>query len=197
MIPCLQRRVQMVQTRPALFFAACLLAFAVETTRAQFLGQLAGVVRDTTGGLLPGVAVTITGAPLAAPKTIVTNDRGRYEFDTLPAGRYLVEAALSGFEPRITRVDIGARPATLDLVLAIGSLSETVTVTATKTGAAEIHATPIAVTVLPARTLQQLGVQTVEGLAGFVPTLTVSSDGGRPQVTICVRGENGRTWERV
>ena len=48
------------------------------------------------------------------------------------------------------------------------------TVTATKTGAADIQSTPIAMTVLPARTLEQLGVETVEGLAGLVPTVTIS-----------------------
>ena len=134
--------------------------------------------------------MTVTGAALVAPRTVVTNDRGRYELDNLPAGRYLVEASLSGFEPRTTAIDIEAGAATLDLVLAVGSLSERVTVTATKTGAADIQATPIAVTALSARTLEQLGVQTVEGLAGFVPTLTISQHTGLAQVTIRGIGTN-------
>ncbi len=69
---------------------------------------------------------------------------------------------------------MGASGATLDVVLAMSSFSERVTVTATKTGAADIQSTPIAITALPARTLEQLGVETVEGLAGFVPSVTVS-----------------------
>ena len=65
------------------------------------------------------------------------------------------------------------------------------TVTATKTGAADIQSTPIAMTVLPARTIEQLGVERVEGLAGLVPTVTVSqSTVGTPLVTIRGIGSN-------
>ena len=173
-----------------LLFAGWLLASAGDAALAQPTGQLSGEVRDATGGLLPGVTVTVTGAALPAPRRCVTNDRGSYEFDNLPVGRYMVEVFLDGFEPRTTTIDIEAGVATLDLVLAIGSLGERVTVTATKTGAADIQTTPIAVTALRASTLEQLGVTTVEGLAGFVPTLTVSQHTGLAQVTIRGIGTN-------
>ena len=45
-------------------------------------------------------------------------------------------------------------------------------------------------TALPSRTLEQLGVQTVEGLAGFAPTLIVSQNTGAAQVTIRGIGTN-------
>ena len=173
-----------------LLFAAWLLASAGNVALAQPTGQLSGEVRDATGGLLPGVDVLVTGAAMPAPRTVVTNDRGRYELDNLPAGRYVIEVSLRGFEPRTAAIEIGAGTATLDVVLAVGSLGEQVTVTATKTGAADIQTTPIAVTALSASTLEQLGVQTVEGLAGFVPTLTVSQHTGLAQVTIRGIGTN-------
>jgi len=174
----------------ALLFAGWLLASAGNAALAQPTGQLSGEVRDATGGLLPGVDVLVTGAAMLAPRTVVTNDRGRYELDNLPAGRYVIQVSLRGFEPRTAAIDIGAGTATLDVVLAIGSLGERVTVTATKTGAADIQTTPIAVTALRASTLEQLGVQTVEGLAGFVPTLTISQHTGLAQVTIRGIGTN-------
>ena len=118
--------------------------------------------------------MTVAGPALGAPRTVVTDEHGGYVLDSLPAGRYLVTAAFSGFEPRTTEVEVGPVAATLDVVLAVSSFSERMTVTATKTGAADIQSTPIAITVLPARTLEQLGVQTVEGLAGIVPTVTIS-----------------------
>ena len=133
---------------------------------------------------LPGVTVTITGAALVAPRTLVTNEQGRDELDALPAGRYMVSASLCGFETRTGKVDIEAVPATLGLSLEVSSFSDRVTVTATKTGAADVQSTPIAVNALPRRTLELLGVQTVEGLAGFVPTLVVSQHTGAAQVTI-------------
>jgi iron complex outermembrane recepter protein len=169
--------------------ASCLLIFAANAVGAQPTGQLAGVVRDTSGGLLPGATVTVTGR-IVAHRTVVTNDRGRYELDNLPADRYQIEVSLSGFEPRTTAIDIEAVAATLDWVLTVGSLSERITVTATKTGAADIQATPIAVTVLPVKTLEQLGAQTIDGLAGFVPTLTISQPLGLAQLTIRGIGTN-------
>jgi outer membrane receptor protein involved in Fe transport len=170
--------------------AGCLLAPTEESTTAQPTGQLAGVVRDTTGGLLPGATLTVTGPAPAASRTVVTDDRGSYQLDDLPAGRYMVEASLGGFESRTAVIDIDGGVATLDLVLTVGSVVERVTVTATKTGAADIQATPIAVTALGARTLEQLGAQTVEGLAGFVPTLTISQQSGLAMVTIRGIGTN-------
>jgi hypothetical protein len=75
-------------------------------------------VRDSTNDLLPGATVTITGAALVAPRTVITDDQGRYELDSLPAGRYVVEVSLSGFEPGTTAIDIEVGARTLDLVLA-------------------------------------------------------------------------------
>jgi len=170
--------------------AACLLAVGVDAASAQPAGRLAGVVRDATGSELPGVTLTVAGPAPEAPRTVITDDHGRYVLDSLPAGQYLVTAALHGFEPKTTEVDVEDGSATLDLVLAVSSFSERVTVTATKTGAADIQTTPIAVTVLPAKTLEQLVIQTVEGLAGVVPSVTISQHTGAAQVTIRGIGTN-------
>ena len=170
--------------------AACLFAPGVDAASAQPEGRLAGVVRDATGSVLPGVTLTVAGPVLTAPRTVVTDDHGGYVLDSLPAGHYLVTAALNGFEPKTTEVDVEGGSATLDLVLAVSSFSERMTVTATKTGAADIQSTPIAVTVLPAKTLEQVGIQTVEGLAGVVPAVTISQHTGAAQVTIRGIGTN-------
>ena len=169
----------------------CLVARGTPAVLAQAVGQLTGVVRDTTGAVLPGVAVTVTGTALAAPRTVVTNELGRYELDKLPVGRYVVEATLSGFEPHAVEIAIDGGTATRDVVLVVSSFSESVTVTATKTGAADIQSTPVAITALSANTIEQLGIQAVEGLVGFVPTLTVTqSPGGRALITIRGVGTN-------
>ena len=170
--------------------AGCLLAFSEAPSQAQPAGQLAGVVRDTSGGVLPGVTVTVTGRSLAGPRTVVTNEQGRYEVNALTAMRYMVEASLAGFQSRATEVDIDARPATLDIVLAVSSLVERVTVTATKTGVTDIQSTPLAIAALPGRTLEQMGVHTLEGLAVMVPSVAMSQQPGSAQVTIRGIGTN-------
>jgi iron complex outermembrane receptor protein len=172
-------------------FACCgvLLAFG-GAAQAQPIGRLAGVVRDNTGGVLPGVSLTISGAAPIAPQTVLTDERGRYEVEKLSRGRYSLTAALRGFEPRRMDLDVDGGLTTLDVVLQVPSFSERVTVSATKTGTSDVQSTPLSITVFPARTLEQLGAQTVEGLAGFVPTLTVSQHTGLAQVTIRGIGTN-------
>ena len=85
----------MRQTLESIVRVVCLIALGAVVTSAQPSGQLTGVVRDTTGSVLPGVTVTITGAALSAPRTVVTNEHGEYVVDALRAGRYLVTAAFS------------------------------------------------------------------------------------------------------
>lgn len=174
-----------------LMCAACLLALGVHATSAQTGGRLAGVIRDATGSVLSGVTVTVAGTALTAPRTVVTDQQGRYVVDSLPEGRYMVTATFNGFEPWSTEVHVGASGATLDVVLTVSAFSERMSVTATKTGAVDIQSTPIAMTVLPERTIEQLGVERIEHLAGFVPTVTVSQGPtGTPLVTIRGIGSN-------
>jgi iron complex outermembrane receptor protein len=88
-------------------------------------------------------------------------------------------------------VHVGTGGATFDITLAVSTFAERMSVTATRTGAADIQSTPVAITVLPARTIEQLGVERVEGLAGLVPTVTVSqSPVDTPLVTIRGIGSN-------
>ena len=100
-----------------------------------------------------------------------------------------VQASLSGFQPNVTEIVI-------DTVLYAGFGAFRVDgprqsdCNCQKTGTADIQTTPIAVTALPERTLEQLGVNTVEGLAGFVPSLTVSHFAGLAQVNIRGIGTN-------
>src|SRR5688500_1331116 len=58
-----------------------------------------GVVRDGTGAVLRGVSVTVSGGAPPASRTVVTDEQGRYVFDSLPPGRYVVTAIAEGFEP--------------------------------------------------------------------------------------------------
>jgi iron complex outermembrane receptor protein len=176
--------------RRALACAGWVLASVTAAAQTQPIGQLAGVVRDNTGSVLPGASVTLTGAALIAPRTVITDERGKYQLEKLARGRYSVAAALRGFQPWSMDVDLDGGSLTLDVVLLVPSFSERVTVSATKTGATDIQSIPLSITAIPARTLEQLGVQTVEGLAGFVPTLTVSQHTGIAQITIRGIGTN-------
>src|SRR6185295_11512234 len=115
------------RTLESIVRVVCLITLGTVVASARPGGQLTGVVRDTTGSVVPGVTVTVSGATLIAPRTVVTDEDGEYAVDALPAGRYLVTAAFSGFEPSSVEIEVGATSETLDVVLAVSSLAERVT----------------------------------------------------------------------
>ena len=92
---------------------------------------LTGVVKDATGGVLPGVTVEATIAG-GAPLTTVTDAKGVYRFPALAPGKYVVKSTLSGFAPAKTdsvTVNIGVL-LTVDLTMTPGGMTESVEVKA-------------------------------------------------------------------
>ena len=95
-------------------------------------GEIAGVVRDSQGGALPGATVT---AEHLATRTIVertSDEGGRYFLPSLPVGTYIITTELAGFR-RVSRsgvvVSLG-QTLVVDFSLDVGGLSEEIRVTA-------------------------------------------------------------------
>ena len=111
--------------------AALLLGAPLAHAQVQ-TGSITGTVTDTSGAVLPGVNVTVTGDRLiGGPQTQVTDSSGAYRFDRLSPGSYNVKFELEGFKA-VDRTDIrinAAFVATVSAKLEVGSLSETITVT--------------------------------------------------------------------
>src|SRR5258707_8278404 len=80
--------------------AACLLtsthAFA-QGGGASTTGSINGKVADTSGGVLPGVTVTVSSASLMGVQSTVTAAEGLYRFPAMPPGSYTVTYELPGF----------------------------------------------------------------------------------------------------
>ena len=116
--------------------AACLLAavlFSAATSAAQTVtGEIRGTVRDTSGGVLPGVTVTVTNTGTGLTRTDATNDTGTYVFPSLPIGNYTITAELQGFRKaeRTGFALVADGRLTADFSLGVGALTETVTVEA-------------------------------------------------------------------
>ena len=90
-------------------------------------------MKDSAGAPIPGVTVTASSDALVMRKmTSVTDARGVYRFPALPSGRYVVEAALTGFETarRENVKVILSQPLAVDLVMALTKVTTGVTVTA-------------------------------------------------------------------
>jgi hypothetical protein len=106
--------------------ATAVLAGAQATT-----GRIAGIVKDTSGGVLPGVTVTVTETKTGFTRSDVTDEKGGYTFVNLPLGEYTVAAELQGFKKAsksgFALVADGRISA--DFALEVGSFTETVQVT--------------------------------------------------------------------
>src|SRR6266478_1786438 len=61
-------------------------------------GEIFGRATDTSGGVLPGVAVTLTGPVLLQPLVAVTSETGSYQFPRTEIGTYAVKFELTGFK---------------------------------------------------------------------------------------------------
>ncbi|PYQ08716.1 MAG: TonB-dependent receptor, partial [Acidobacteria bacterium] len=115
--------------------AGLVLILAVPVARAQSLaagGAIEGTVTDESGGVLPGVNVTIRNMGTGIVRETQTDAKGVYRAPLLPVGTYEVTAALTGFattkRPSLT-LNIG-QVLNADLTLKVASAQEEVTVTA-------------------------------------------------------------------
>ncbi len=94
--------------------------------------SITGIVRDTSGAVLPGVAVEASSDVLIERVRVgITDDTGRYRITGLPPGTYNMTFTLPGFST-IRREGLslaGSFVATVDVNLQIGALEETITVT--------------------------------------------------------------------
>ena len=92
---------------------------------------IAGVVKDATGGVLPGVSVEASSpALIEKTRTVVSDGAGQYRIIDLRPGTYTVTFTLSGFSA-VKREGLELPPnftATVNADLRLGALVETVTV---------------------------------------------------------------------
>jgi hypothetical protein len=94
--------------------------------------SIAGVVRDTSGAVLPGVTVEAASPALIEKiRTVVTDGAGQYRIESLRPGAYTVTFSLTGFNTvRREGIELaGSFAATISPEMRVGAVEETVTVT--------------------------------------------------------------------
>ncbi len=97
---------------------------------AQNSAEIEGTVRDITGAVLPGVAITIISRGSGQERQHVSDANGRFVASTLSPGEYTIRAELVNFKTQVREgvvLQVGDR-ARVDLVMEVGAISEEVTV---------------------------------------------------------------------
>src|SRR5687768_11265893 len=107
--------------------------FAASIASAQLsTADLTGRVTDPSGAVLPGVTVTVTQTDTGLVRSTVSDESGTYLLTNLPTGPYRLEVSLQGFRTYVQTgivLQVGATP-TINAVLGVGNLEETVSVEA-------------------------------------------------------------------
>jgi hypothetical protein len=118
--------------RLVVLLVSCLIFGSVRPAAAQLTtADIVGTVTDSTGGVVPGVTVTVVNTATEATQVAVTDGSGNFVVNLLPPGRYRVRVELEGFRGVVREIPVGAGDRSrVDARLETGQLSETITVTA-------------------------------------------------------------------
>src|SRR5439155_17155301 len=161
--------------------------------------QISGIIKDSTGAVLPGVQVTATQTATGAKRSTVSNETGNYVLPSLPTGPYMLQAELPGFKSHVQTgivLQVDDSP-TINVVLQIGQVSEQVEVQA-NAALVETRTTAIGQAV----TNQQIAEMPLNGrdphelifLAGMATNPqqgSMNSIRNYPTVVVSVAGGNG------
>src|SRR5690242_4166271 len=169
------------------FQLICVLAMLLLSANAA-LGQaqanaadLQGVVKDSTGAVVPNATVTVRNPATNVSKNATTNDQGLYRLVNLTPGEYEVTVEAANFKRAVlTRVTVtvGQR-ADVDVTLEPGQLTESVTISDATSEIVETSKTAVSTTIDQQR-INNLPINERNYLAFALTTSTVGRDNGRP-----------------
>ncbi len=152
-----------------------------------------GVVRDESGGIVPGATVQVSSpALIEGTRVATTDDAGHYRFLRLPVGTYRVRFSLAGFAS-VERANVvlnSAFTATINAELKVSALQETLTVTGespvvdVRTTTTQLVITDDVINSIPSS-------RNVMDMAKFVVGLSM----GRPEVAGSESSSYGTGWK--
>src|ERR1035438_4991811 len=163
------------RTLVALMVAAALSICAF----AQDNGSMAGTVKDSKGGVIPDATVTVVDQARANRRSVNTGPEGNFMFPELDPGTYNISVQAKGFKKSETTnvvLPVSSRISVGDIILEVGSLTDTITVEA-NAGSIQIQAdSGERSDIVTNRDLRniQLNGQNVVDMMKFIPGINVS-----------------------
>jgi hypothetical protein len=160
--------------------AVALLVVLVLPAAAFAQGAITGVVKDASGGVLPGVTVEAASPVLIEKvRSVVSDDTGQYRIVDLRPGTYSVTFTLTGFSA-VKRDGIeltGTFVATVNVDLKVGSLAETVTVTGASP-IVDVQSTKVQTTILKDVLTAIPTSRNATGIQALIPGMSGGGDSG-------------------
>ena len=147
------------------------LVCALAATVAAQTATISGTITDQSGAAVPGATVTLEGP--GGTQNAVSGSGGEYSFTNLANGTYKVTAMLPGFAPAMHEAVVsGSNVEVPTLSLSIGSLTDTIVVSASKSDTALIDAAAT-VSLVTSETLASTPAQNYGDLLRALPGVNV------------------------
>jgi vitamin B12 transporter len=158
---------------------AYLVTLLLSLCAGEAWGQtVAGAIRDSQGAALPAAVVTLTARDNTTQATVLADTSGRYRFDRVSPGAYLIEANAAGFERSSAQpLTVEKADVTLDMELRVAAVETKVVVTASGT-AQTTDELAKAVTVVDGQAIDLRDESSVTDALRYVPGLRVQQLGG-------------------
>jgi outer membrane receptor protein involved in Fe transport len=143
------------------------LLLSLATTQAA----ITGVVRDTTGGAVPGASV-IVRTETGAQQETVTGPDGRFGFDSAPDGAVVLIVRAGGFAVQERPLSGSAALESIEVELSPAGVLETVTVTPTRS-AERLGDVPASVDILDSQEIRQSPAVIADDVLRRIPTFSL------------------------
>src|SRR5215470_240897 len=160
-------------------FAAIVLLLAVVVRAQESTATIAGIVKDASGAVLPGVTVEAASPELIEKvRTVVTDGTGQFRIVSLRPGAYTVTFSLNGFST-VKREGLEVKVGLITTVnadLKVGTVEETITVTG-ETPVIDVQSAKRQQTLTDEVLTSIPTTRASNGLLTLIPSMTVSGGG--------------------
>ncbi len=169
-----------VRRASALAILAAVLFFNVP---AQVPAGVRITVKDSAGAVVSGATVKVTTRS-GASRTAVTGDTGVAEFDLAANGEVRVVVSAAGFPDKLVSLSVDRAAIESEVVLDLGTINETVTVTAARTQISS-EETPVPVSIIGSEEIARKGINTLGDVFRTLPGTSTVNEGAfqvRPRI---------------
>ena len=165
-----------------LFFV---LLFSVMIVAQNANSSLSGKITDSNGAIIPNTTVKVRNLVNGEEIIVQADNEGTFIIKSLPKGNYKIVVNSNGFSNGISEITIdGNSNLTKDFVLSVGNISESVTVTATRTQIATTD-TAVPVSVVDREQIERENVNTIGDVFRNLPGTSTVNEGAfqvRPRI---------------